>query len=62
MEEQFVVSGWVYFWAMGSMVHIGVGYMVSGSARGSIVGGGVFFGLMAIKRIVEDAVNYLAVS
>ncbi len=63
MEEQFAVSGWVYSWMFGTMAYLVVSAFVSrADIRRVLYGGAVFMTLMAIRRIVEDVVNYLAVS
>ncbi len=62
MEEQFAVSGWALAYTALAGLNAWIAVGSDGWQRGISSGAAVFSGLMAIRRIVEDAVNYLAVS
>ncbi len=62
MEEQFAVSGWALVYTVLVGLNVWVVATSDGWQRGMSSGVAVVSALMAIRRIAEDAVNYLAVS
>ncbi len=62
MEEQFAVGGWALTYTALAALNVWSAVVSDGWHRGLASAAAVFVGLVAIRRIVEDAVNYLAVS
>ncbi len=62
MEEQFAVSGIALAYTVMAPVSLWVAVVTDGWVRALNFGVAAFVGLTAIRLIVEDAVNYLAVS